>query len=70
MNKDEFWLAVIQSEAGTMIPYHRGEHCGGHLRSFASDLFKDGIVTLVTKKHGPSDFEYFVVKLKEKKGKR
>ena len=67
MNRDEFWLAVIQSEAGTMIPYHRGPDCGGHLKSFASDLFKDGIVTLVTKKHGPSDFEYFVVKLKEKR---
>jgi len=69
MNKNEFWLTVIQGEAGTMIPYHRGQHCGGPLRSFAADMYKDGLVTLVTKKHGPSDFEYFVVKLKNKKQK-
>ena len=66
MTKQEFMEAVMSCNPGEKISYHRGKHCGGFLKPAATELYERGVVTLVSKKHGPADFEYFVVKLKEK----
>lgn len=69
MTRQEFIDAVYSCAVGEKISYHRGQSCGTHLRGAAMELCENGAVALVTKKHGPFDFEYFAVRLSGNKRK-
>ncbi len=71
MNKQEqaFVEKVATLEKGERLEYWRGPHCAGPLKHIAASLYEEGEVLLVSKRHGPGDTEYMVVKRKKRKKK-
>lgn len=60
--EQEFLEKLGTMERGARIAYHRGEFCAGPLKKLAGELHDQGRVLLVSKRHGPKDTEYMVVK--------
>ena len=64
MKKDEvkFVEDVSRLKKDERLPYWRGAHCSGPLKNIAAQLYEQGKVLLVTKRHGKNDTEFLVVK--------
>ena len=65
-----FLETLAVAKVGEHIIYARGDECNGHHKDDVLDAYRRGLVTLVQKKHGPSDYSYIAQKLDPKRRKR
>jgi len=65
--KGKFWTVLHEARIGEQIVYSRGPSCTSLHRHDAADAYERGLVTLVQRRNGPSDFSYTAVKIKPRK---
>jgi len=65
--KGAFWTALHEAQPGDNIVYARGSSCTGVHRHDATQASDEGLVSLVQKRNGPSDFSYIAQKIKPRK---
>lgn len=65
--KGKFWTTLHEARIGEQIVYARGSTCNGIHRYDAMQASDKGLVSLVQKRNGPSDFSYIAQKIKPRK---
>jgi hypothetical protein len=65
--KGYFWTTLHEARIGEQIVYTRGSSCTGVHRHDAMQASDEGLVSLVQKRNGPSDFSYIAQKIKPRK---
>ena len=65
--KGYFWTTLHEARIGEQIVYARGSSCTGVHRHDAMQASDEGLVSLVQKRNGPSDFSYIAQKIKPRK---
>jgi hypothetical protein len=68
-SKGMFSTTLREARPGERIIYARGLSCTGHHRHDAMAAYQRGLVILMQKRNGPSDFDYIAQKLDPKRRK-